>query len=258
MSAKNKLDQYFTKPEVAKQYSEKIKGLLGEDNNFIEPSAGEGAFSFNFEGIQSYDLEPRFIGCHKQDFLSRDFTPEAGAVFVGNPPFGKNSSLALKFLNKCCESRAKAVCFILPKTFKKMFFQEKVNMSYSVSYEQDVPRNSFLLGGDSYDVPCVFQVWQPCKREILAIENIWFEEVPKSEAEFCVRRVGGKAGMILEGLDHSEASTYFLKGICPGVKEKIKSLEDVLKDESKNTAGVRSISKKEICYFLQTYDTQAE
>ena len=145
MSAKNKLDQYFTKPEVARYYSEKIKELLGEDNNFIEPSAGEGAFSFNFKGIQSYDLAPRFNGCHKQDFLSKDFLPELGAVFVGNPPFGKNSSLALKFLNKCCESEAMAVCFILPKTFKKRFFQERVNLSYSVLYEEDVPKNSFLL-----------------------------------------------------------------------------------------------------------------
>ena len=251
MSAKNKLDQYFTKPEVARYYSEKIKELLGEDNNFIEPSAGEGAFSFNFKGIQSYDLAPRFNGCHKQDFLSKDFLPELGAVFVGNPPFGKNSSLALKFLNKCCESEAMAVCFILPKTFKKRFFQERVNLSYSVLYEEDVPKNSFLLDGDPYDVPCVFQIWRPCKREQFDIENIWFEEVPKSEAEFCVRRVGGKAGTILEGLNHSESSTYFLKELCHGVKEKIKSLEGVLKEESQNTAGVRSISKKEICYFLQ-------
>lgn len=251
MSAKNKLDQYFTKPEIARHYSEKIKDLFGEYSPLIEPSAGEGAFSFNFDNIKSYDLEPRFKACYKQDFLSKDFLPESGAIFVGNPPFGKNSSLALKFLNKCCESGARAICFILPKTFKKKFFQEKVNLSYSVSYWEDVPQNSFLLEGVPYDVPCVFQIWEPCQRGRIEIENIWFEEVPKSEATFCVRRVGGKAGVVLNGLEHSESSTYFFRELFPGVKEKIKSLETVLREEARNTAGVRSISKKEICYFLQ-------
>lgn len=254
MSAKNKLDQYFTNPVVAKHYSDIIKDKYGEDVQYIEPSAGEGSFSKQFSNIISYDLDPKFDGCIEANFLlqSEITCTNAEKVFVGNPPFGKNSSIALKFMDKCFTLGATAVCFILPMTFKKRFFQEKINLDYGVVYEEDVPRNSFLLDGVEYDVPCVFQIWErkDSPREILQIENIWFKEVPKDQADFCVRRVGGRAGKVLDGFEYSESSTYFLKELLPGTKEKIKAVEKLLQEESKNTAGVRSVSKKEICYFL--------
>ena len=37
---------------------------------------------------------------------------------IGNPPFGRQSSLAIKFIKKSC-SFSDTISFILPKSFKK-------------------------------------------------------------------------------------------------------------------------------------------
>ena len=37
---------------------------------------------------------------------------------IGNPPFGRQSSLAIKFIKKSCEF-CDSISFILPKSFKK-------------------------------------------------------------------------------------------------------------------------------------------
>lgn len=250
MSEKNKLDQYYTKPEIAKYFSKLIVDRY-PDGMFVEPSAGHGSFSLNFTNIISYDLEPKFEECIEQDFLQSDLTSHENCVYVGNPPFGKNSSLALKFINKCMWN-ARAVCFILPRTFKKVLFQERVNLNYSVVYEEDVAKNSFLLEGKEYDVPCVFQIWEKNAEQRVRFipKNPSLQEVSPEDADLCVRRVGGKAGKILDGMDHSPSSTFFFKDTEGKIREKILLLEEVLVEESKNTAGVRSISKREIEYYL--------
>lgn len=253
MSDKNELDQYYTDELIAKRLSDIVKSLYSS-SHYVEPSAGTGAFSRNFVGITSYDLDPKFEGCIQADFMELDIERHRGDVFVGNPPFGKNSSLALKFLNKS-GSVAKAVCFILPLTFKKIFFQQRVDNNLHLVYEEVLGKKSFILDGKPYDVPCVFQVWERLGEPRLDIEvrNIYLKEVVKQEAEFALRRVGGKAGKILEGLDHSESSTYFFKELKPGVKDVLKQLQSELVKQSQYTAGVRSISKNEINYFLSRH-----
>ena len=54
-----------------------------EDYKYFEPSAGEGAFSSCFKNITSIDIEPKFDGCIRGDFLS--FTPDLrNKIVVGN------------------------------------------------------------------------------------------------------------------------------------------------------------------------------
>ena len=130
MSDKSLLDQYYTKPEVAEYYSNLIKEHFGEDYEYFEPSAGEGAFSRCFKNITSIDIEPKFDGCVRGDFLS--YTPDLrNKIVVGNPPFGFCSNLALKFMNHAMESEAEAICFILPRTFEKVLFE---NLSYKFGF----------------------------------------------------------------------------------------------------------------------------
>lgn len=253
MSDKNDLDQYYTNDELAKRLSSIVLSLY-PNMSYVEPSAGTGAFSKNFASITSYDLEPKFNSCIKANFLEIKINNHEGSIFIGNPPFGKNSSLALKFLNKSA-SVAKAVCFILPLTFKKMFFQEKVDRSFHLVYEEMLGKKSFILDGEPYDVPCVFQIWEKMseKRPELAVQDIYLKEVIKEEADFALRRVGGKSGKILEGLDHSKSSTYFFKELQPGVKKALLEIQDELVKQSQYTAGVRSISKNEINFYLNRY-----
>lgn len=255
MSKKSNLDQYYTDPQLASHLSRMIQKVYGYDQTYVEPSAGYGAFSKCFHEIISLDIDPKFDGCLQQDFLkvTNKEVPQ-GSIFVGNPPFGFSGTMAIQFIDKCCELKAKSICFILPRTFEKIFFQNKLNRNLHLVHQESIPKNSFLFEGQSYDVPCVFQAWEfssILQRPLVEEgENTFFKLVDKSEADLAVRRVGGCAGKVLQGLDHSKSSTYFMRSLCEGLDSKLERLYPYLQVEAQKTAGVKSISTKELVYFL--------
>lgn len=246
MSKKNKLDQYYTKPVIADKCLDILLDYLEthlgtKDYSFVEPSAGTG--SFLREGLkwEAYDLEPKAPCIIKRDF----FTVEdlKGKIVVGNPPFGFASSLALKFLNHCAEHEAKVVAFILPKTFKKTLFQDKVSGKLHLIEEVDLPKDSFLLDGEEYDVPCVFQVWESreCLRDKSTF-NKYFTKGSEDCYDFLLRRVGGRAGKILKPCEFTASSSLYVKGDVTFIT---KYQEEIL-EQASYTAGVKSITLDEI------------
>ena len=120
----------------------------------------------------------------------------------------------LKHMNKAMSFDVEAVCFILPRTFEKILFENKIDLRYFCVYKEPVPKNSFILDDKEYDVPCIFQIWEKRQHKripIIVDETKYFTLTTKQEATHAIRRVGGKSGCVLEGLDHSESSTYFVK-----------------------------------------------
>lgn len=253
MSKRNTLDQYYTNPE----YAAYLCGIIHskcKTKNFIEPSAGSGAFSKNFESITSYDIHPMFDGCIEKDFLSIEPSSFPNSLtFVGNPPFGKNSSVAVKFFNHCAV-KCDYICFILPKTFKKIFFKDKLNSSMHLVFEVDCPENAFILDGETWDVPCVFQIWQKSsvQREKTYLgPNRWFIQSNEKDYDVAVRRAGGNAGKVLTDRDSlTPSSTYFLKSKVEYLDVYIRNIYSELKEEASKTAGVRSLSLRELQYIL--------
>ena len=251
MSDKSLLDQYYTKPEVAEYYSVFIKERFGEDYKYFEPSAGEGAFSRCFKNITSIDIEPKFDGCVRGDFLN--YTPDLrNKVVVGNPPFGFCSNLALKFMNHAMESEAEAICFILPKTFKKPLFHNKINLNYSCVFQQDVQEKAFVLENKEYNVPCVFQIWEKkdTQRQLIVVnETKYFEVKAKDSAQYSIRRVGGNSGKVSTPEGKSTSSNYFVN-MTEDTCNKLKECYPYIKEVASWTAGVRSITLKELTYIL--------
>ena len=77
---------------------------------------------------------------------------------IGNPPFGRQSSLVIKFIKKSitfCDS----ISFILPKSFKKDSLKKHFPLNFHLINEFDLPKKSFLIDNKEHDVPCVFQIW---------------------------------------------------------------------------------------------------
>ncbi len=252
-------DEYFTKPRVAKKcistLLKKVNG--GGDGLFIEPSAGSGVFSnillANDKQVLSYDINPQDDSVIKQDFLKLDFAQSkiAGAVVVGNPPFGTCSSLAIKFFNKSSEV-ANYIAFILPKTFRKESVQMRINNYFHLIHDEDLPKNSFLVDGLEHDVPTVFQIWekQIIKRSYTPVKNDYIIWTAKEQAQFVIRRVGGNAGTVYTRnfAEFSESSNYFCVEKQKGVIGHLQQAD--FKYIVNNTAGVRSLSKSEILGFL--------
>lgn len=272
MSKKNEKDQYYTNSSYAVEcYSMLIKvmndhGFNDSAMHFFEPCAGTGSFFLlmpenNRTGM---DLEPKCSGngmnITPQDFLKYKGRMENGVV-LSNPPFGKNSSLAVKFFYHCASLGAEIIAFVIPRTFRKDSIKNKLiapnvkglSFGYELIHDETTPDNSFTLGEDgAYDVSCCFQIWKRVKsrgnKTQRTHDNDYFSFCKKSEEpDFSVRRVGGKAGKLLDGFDHKEPSTYFIKSKINELdllKNALLNLD--LSEQASNTVGMLSVTKFDI------------
>ena len=138
MKKDNGLDQFFTPRETAKKCTNKVNELfpLSNFDVVVEPSAGSGAFVEVLpENTIALDLEPKHHAVKKQDFFDYEF-PNGKVAVVGNPPYGKRGSLALK-INKCAE-KANIVAFILPRGFMRKAMQNSIDKRMHLVYEEMV------------------------------------------------------------------------------------------------------------------------
>jgi predicted RNA methylase len=259
---RNTIDKYYTKPNVVNQCIDLIKThiTITKDDLIIEPSAGNGAFIQSIKQLTNhfkfYDLEPEHNDIIQQNFLDFDYTQlkkEYKKIhIIGNPPFGRQSSLAIKFIKKCCQF-ASSISFILPKSFKKDSMKKRFTNNYHLIHEIDLTDNSFLVNGIESNVPCVFQIWEyktTLRTTITKLEPLDFKFVKKTDTpDISFRRVGVNAGTIMKEIDDkSEQSHYFIKLITnedTDLNETIEKLKQI-KFDFNNTVGPKSISKQEL------------
>lgn len=254
------IDKFYTKPSIVNKCMRHVAKYLtfNENDIIIEPSAGNGAFIEKIKTLSSnykfYDLIPDNKEIIKQDFLNFDsdkIENEYDNIHViGNPPFGRQSSLAIQFIRKCCEF-ANSISFVLPKSFKKDSMQKHFPLNYHLIFEMDLPEKSFLVNGEETDVPCVFQIWKHKNEKRKIIEKLTpinFEFVKKSDnPDISFRRVGVNAGNITQDIDNkSVQSHYFIKFKNNlTLKQNLKKLNSIKFDDN-NTVGPKSISKQEL------------
>jgi hypothetical protein len=162
MTITNMLDQFYTADhEVIKcldAWASAVK--IKDDDVVLEPSAGQGAFSNKIKGCIAYDLEPKGEGIIQQDFLTLDLTEygDKNIHFIGNPPFGKQSSLAFKFIKKMTSYKnTKSFALIIPVSHARPHYKNKINPYFHIIHEHYV--NDFVELGKSKKVKCIFQIW---------------------------------------------------------------------------------------------------
>ena len=257
---RNTIDKYYTKPSVVNNCIDLVKKYINISNNdlIIEPSAGNGSFIDNIKNISTnykfYDLEPEHEEVSKLDFLEFDYKELeqqfANIHIIGNPPFGRQSSMAIKFIKKCCLF-SNSISFILPKSFKKDSMKKYFDKYYHLLHEIDLLENSFLVNNIECDVPCIFQIWQ--KKE--NIRTVIDKKTPqhfifvgkKDKPDISFRRVGVNAGTITKEINNkSIQSHYFIKFTNDKtIDENIEKLKTIHFDFN-NTVGPKSRSKPEL------------
>jgi hypothetical protein len=254
---RNLQDKYYTKRSVATHCTQLLNNTLAIPINdiLLEPSAGDGAFMEAILGVfpknrnVCFDIAPERNDILQQDFLQYEPENDRQYHVIGNPPFGRQSSMARKFIQHAC-TFAQSISFILPKSFKKQSMQKCFHTCFHLLYEEDLPSFSFLVNEKEYDVPCVFQIWskQENARECInTIESTHFIYVKENEnPDFCIRRVGVNAGMIFEECENkSVQSHYFCKLKHGNVKQFITLYKQNIRYPKDNTVGPNSISKNE-------------
>ena len=252
------MEKFYTIPEVAaKCVAELLSSVnISEDDTIVEPSAGNGSFIPFITPLSKrhlfIDIDPDHPEVIKGDFL--DIEPPCSHGYrihvVGNPPFGRQSSLACKFIKKAC-SFADTVAFVLPRSFSKESMKRRVPVHFHLVHEHSVADDAFSVNGMKHNVPCVFQIWsrQTCPRAVPNKEKpIGFRFVGKDDLhDFSVRRVGVKAGAVSSHTEgHSENSHYFISFDTQLDSHTIDRLGSLSIEGKDMTVGPRSISKGEL------------
>ena len=263
----NQYDQFYTKTDVSEDCVNKFKLNINDFDIVIEPSAGTGSFNKaftkrfpNYTGkFISYDIDPKYNGIIKQDYLKLDISDfkDKKVLVLGNPPFGRNSSLAKKFIKKSCKF-ADTIAFILSASFKKESMNKSFDLNFHCIQEFDIEPNAFIVGDKEHDVDCVFQVWkkEKTKRKLKPRKYISdkFKYVKKKSknADFVFRRVGVKAGTASRDFDSSPQSNHFIKLNKSVSKTDIDNIiEQINNADWNNNMNYKSISKPEINQKLE-------
>ena len=285
----NTHDQFYTSDAVAKQCVQWIitavdgGGVAPYDDDdylWVEPSAGTGAFlrqlppEFTKIGL---DIDPKSADIIQQDYLiwnpdtaAATTHPKKGVIVFGNPPFGRQSTLAKAFITKSC-SFANIIAFILPKSFTKPSMYNAFHPRFHLVFNEELDKNAFIInGGAKYDVPCVFQIWEKRATDRPKDEKVapvGFEYVkmdaattPSTPSTFALRRVGGLAGKCYtDTATRSTQSHYFIRfndTVSP--THHADMIEKINKHTfPSNTVGPRSLSKSEVNVVLNQIIAEA-
>lgn len=250
----NDKDQFYTNKEVAKSCVDFIITHVPNTSSYtwVEPSAGSGAFvdalDSHFTRI-AMDIDPKSNTVKEMNFFEWEPTVSGDVIVFGNPPFGKQSSLAKAFIKKSC-TFANVIAFILPKSFTKPSMNNAFEEHFHLTHTRDIEKNAFEVNGSVYDVPCVFQIWEKREHKRSVVEKvtpIGFSYVkPGDPYDLAFRRVGVYAGRcyLNEGRGFSAQSHHFLKIDTEGIE----TLRDKINAHTfpSNTVGPRSLTKSEI------------
>ena len=253
---KDSLDRFYTKESTVFKCLSTLD--LEKYDCIIEPSAGDGAFLKYIPQtckIYSYDIAPAKEEIVQADWLSLNkaiFSKYVNILVIGNPPFGQQNSLAIKFFNESA-SFCDEIAFILPLSFKKSSVQNKLNLFFHLKNEIMLEDASFYLVNDKEDVkvPSVFQHWikKDYKRKIKKAKRTsnLFDFVNKESADFRIQRVGGNAGKASFDLDKSPQSNYFIKNNSDiNNKEFVEIINNIKFPTVKYTVGPKSLPKSEL------------
>lgn len=269
----NGLDKFYTNQDISK----KCIDIVGSHYKWtmwdiiIEPSAGNGSFlmqipSHNKLGI---DISPEHDEIIEQDFLT--FYPpgdKKNILVIGNPPFGKVSSTAIKFFNHASKWST-VIAFIIPRTFRRTSIQNRLDKSFHLEYDEDIPINPCSFN-PPMAVKCCFQIWE--RKDILrktivlnTTHSDWDfvklgpkdkngQPTPPEGCDFVVRAYGGKCGEILEyGLEKLRPrSWHWIKSnIDKGtLMNRFKSLDYSI---SLDTARQNSLGQTDLVKLYQDY-----
>lgn len=263
------LDQFYTNRGLAETLVGHILARLNQRGldlsacRFLEPSAGEGAFldamrqAAPMVALEGCDLDPKHHQIQAGDFFDLYASPATGRwVVFGNPPFGKNAMLAVKFFNHAAQF-ADTIAFIVPRTFEKASLKNRLDTRFALAMEVPIDPHSFHFNGERVSVPCVFQVWEKLgpgehRASIPAPTShpdFRFLKLPEGAA-FAFQRVGVQAGRTksLDAAYLSPPSHYFIAprpGLDAGFLRATLDAVDWGPIKAR-TAGNPSISKGEL------------
>lgn len=267
----SKYSQFYTKQYIA-EYCYSIFEKLVDSSLYdyiIEPSAGTGSFYKLLPSNKriGFDIEPKCEGIELKNYF--DYVPNEKYkyIVIGNPPFGKIGSDAIKFFNKSAEF-CDIISFILPRTFKRVSVQNKLNLNFHLLYSEDLPLKPCCFE-PSMTAKCCFQIWtrknEPRNKIIYDKSHRDFtflklgpldkkgQPTPPIGADFVIKAYGGNCGEIIcDGLEKLRPkSWHWIQSNIDveNLKNNFKMLDYSI---SKDTVRQDSIGQQEVIHLYKS------
>jgi len=260
------LDKFYTIPTYSKKCIDKVFELY-DINKFeliVEPSAGNGSFinQIQSENKIGIDISPEDYNVLKMDFFDyKPYSIKENILVIGNPPFGKVSSLAIKFFNHASKW-ASVIAFIIPRTFRRPSVQNKLDINFHLIYDEDVPTKPCCFT-PQMSVKCCFQIWEKKETERPIIDlptkhEHWDflafgpnddrgQPTPPLGADFALRAYGGKIGEIKnENLNELRPKSWHWVKSNINKEVLIKRFNQLDYSDSLNTARQNSMGRGEL------------
>ncbi len=255
------LDQFYTNKDIAKKCYDKLNEII-DLNDFdihLEPSAGSGSFFNIMDDTKriGLDIEPKERNIIKMNFFDYEQDQDKKYLVIGNPPFGKISSLAVRFFNKSAEF-ADCIAFIIPRTFKRVSIQNKLNLYFELIYNEDLPVHPCCFT-PKMTAKCCFQIW--IKRETKRSKIVYdkthddFEILKPSTSiniDFAIKAYGSNCGEVVHrGIDSLTVKNWHLIKSNIDVNLLKYRFSQLDYSMSKDTVRQDSIGQQELIYLYK-------
>lgn len=187
-------DQYFTRPQVARRCLKELAKIVPEVDHsdvwWVEPSAGNGAFLGILEterrAAWGGDIHPQHSSVVLHNYLEDPLpSPPMGTskvVVVGNPPFGRKSDLAVRFINRGLDHGG-LVGFIVPLQLRKWSAQKLIRPDAKLILDTRLEDDAFLFMGKPYKLRSCFQVWTTWEHGPGQEKNLRLKHAPTTRHE---------------------------------------------------------------------------
>jgi predicted RNA methylase len=278
------LDKFYTIPAIA----EKCLNTIGEKYDWdkwdlvVEPSAGNGSFLSKIPTDKKIgiDISPEHSDIIKQDFFDYQPSPPSisslsypdvsNILVVGNPPFGRVSSLAVKFFNHSA-MWCSVIAFIIPKTFRRVSLQNRLDTRFHLIYDEEIPSDPCSFS-PPMQVKCCFQIWEKRieNRDLVKLGtkhvdwdflpngplDLKGQPTPPKGADFVILAYGGKCGNIVKtGLDTLRPKSWHWIKAKINIDLLIERFGSLDYSLSKDTARQNSIGRGELVkLYSEAYD----
>jgi hypothetical protein len=192
--------------------------------------------------------------CELNNIRVADFMAETSRfdVIIGNPPYGKGASLAIRFLNKALEL-CEDVRFVLPRSFRKPAIMNRVNLDFSCVYDETLPYETFVPA--TSNTKTCYQIWKRQQREKIKLEathpdwvDLKWEQ--RDEASLMIRVAGTRAGAMFTAEEMKKykcgaGHNHFIKA-SPEVVQKLLTLQDELIELGKEANNQACVGRYQI------------
>lgn len=270
MVNENGLDQFYTNENIANECYNTFKEhiTLNDYDYIVEPSAGTGSFYklLDINKRIGIDLEPKYEGIIEQDYFTFQSQPNKKYVVIGNPPFGKISSIAIKFFNKSAEY-ADVIAFIIPRTFKRVSVQNKLNLNFELIYNKDLPLKPCCFT-PNMSAKCSFQIWKKTNipRQLIIYDtkhpDFNFikhgpkddknQPTPPTNADFALKAYGSNCGKIVDtDLNNLRPKSWHWIKSNIDIQELKNRFQDLDYSISKDTVRQDSLGQQELIHLYK-------